>query len=113
MDTMPKLVTPEEQPEAVTRFISVWGNSARTTILHFLRTHGPSMRVDIAEATKLAKPTLGHHLAELVDLGIVETDLPPERRRGRSAYYSINNEKMTEMVEAWKKYALGTDTKGI
>lgn len=104
MDTMPKLVRPEDQNAEIDRFISVFGNRARLSIIRYLQAHGPALRIDIAEALNIAKPTLGHHLAELEELGALTVDLPPERRRGRTVRYSINNSVVDELLQAPQHY---------
>lgn len=104
METMPKLVRPEDQSPEIDRFISVFGNRARLSIIRFLQANGPSLRIDISEALDMAKPTLGHHLAELEELGVLNADLPPERRRGRTVRYSVNQGAVDELLQAPQNY---------
>ena len=107
MTAMPKLVRPDDQPPALEDFITVFGNRARMSIIGFLLQSGPSMRVDIAKGTEIAIPTLGHHLADLERIGVLDVDLPPERRRGRSVHYSANRGRLDELKTAHEAYLFG------
>lgn len=109
MGPMPKLVRPDDQPEYLEDFINVFGNRARFSVISFLLQSGPSLRVDIAKGTGLAVPTLGHHLSELERIGVLDVDLPPERRRGRSVRYSVNRPRVDELKSAHERYLFGDD----
>lgn len=104
MGPMPKLVRPADQPEQLEHFIAVFGNRARMSVVRFLEKNGPSLRVDIAEATGIANPTLGNHLAELERIGVVEADLPVERRRGRTIRYSVSEKALRSLMSAPEAY---------
>lgn len=104
MGSMPKYVRPDDQPAELEAFVAVFGNRARLSIVRYLEENGASLRVDIAEATQLANPTLGHHLAELERIGAINADLPPERRRGRTVRYSISGQRLRELMSAPEAY---------
>lgn len=107
MTAMPKLVRPDDQPPALEDFIAIFGNRARLSIISYLLKSGPSMRVDIAKGTEIAIPTLGHHLTDLERIGVLDVDLPPERRRGRSVHYAANRERLDELKMAHEQYLFG------
>lgn len=104
MGAMPKLVRPSDQPEELEAFIAVFGNRARLSVIRFLQENGPSLRADIAEATGLANPTLGHHLSELERIGAVTADLPPDRRRGRSVRYAADKRALRQLITISQDY---------
>lgn len=104
MGVMPKYVRPADQPEQLNDFIAVFGNRARLSVVRFLQENGPSLRIDIADATEIANPTLGHHLSELEALGVINADLPPARRRGRTVHYSANEKAIRELMIAPQTY---------
>ena len=107
MGPMPKLVRPADQPEQLEHFIAVFGNRARMSVVRFLEKNGPSLRVDIAEATGIANPTLGNHLAELERIGVVEADLPVER--GRTIRYSVSEKALRSLMSAPEAYIFNED----
>lgn len=107
MSHMPKIVRPSDQPAIMDAFMSAFGNRARITIIKYLQTNGPSLRVDIATETGLPNPTLGHHLAELESVGVVKGDLPSEMRRGRTMRYSVNPQRIEELLAVPGNYING------
>lgn len=107
MKSMPKIVRPSDQPEIMDAYISAFGNRARITIIKYLQTNGPSLRIDIAKETDLPNPTLGHHLSELERVGVVKGDLPPEMRRGRTMRYSLDPQRIAELLAVPGDYIHG------
>lgn len=105
---MPKLVRPADQPADLDAAVAVYGNRARLAILRYLATHGPALRVDIADATGTATPTLAAHLAELEKAGVVSVDLPAEQRRGRSARYAIEADTLRHLLTVMQGYVFPT-----
>ena len=107
MSSMPKIVRPSDQPAIMDAYMSAFGNRARITIIKYLQTNGASLRVDIAQETGLPNPTLGHHLSELERVGVVKGDLPPEMRRGRTMRYSIDPQRVDELLAVPGDYING------
>lgn len=105
---MPKLVRPADQPAELETAIAVYGNRARLAILRYLATHGPALRVDIAEATGTATPTLAAHLTELEKAGVVSVDFPVEQRRGRSVRYSIEANALRHLLSVMQGYVFAS-----
>lgn len=103
---MPKLVRPADQPEDLDAVVSVLGNRAKLAIIRYLAHHSPATRAAIAAATGLAAPTLGNYLLELEPTGIITTDTPPKRRRGRVLRYSLNATVLGELLDAMHSYIL-------
>jgi ArsR family transcriptional regulator len=69
---------------------------ARLQIFQLLREHGQEIcQCDIQPLFDLSQPTLSHHLRKLV-----AADLVCVERRGKWAYYTIDNDTL-EVVKKW------------
>ncbi len=69
------------------------GDPHRVAILHLLAiTAEPVCVVDVERHIDLAQSTISHHLKTLVKAGIISRE-----RRGKWSYYSIEDERLTEL----------------
>ena len=68
----------------------------RVTVLDVLRRHGePLCQCELLPLLAIKQPLLSHHVAKLVDAGLVEVE-----RRHRWAYYSVAPGALAELT-AW------------
>src|SRR4051795_8425709 len=68
----------------------------RVQVLELLRSaEGQVCQCELQPRFSVSQPTLSHHLKKLADAGMVAVE-----RRGKWAYYSINDEAMGEL-RAW------------
>lgn len=69
------------------------GDPHRLTMLQLIARSGEALCVcDLEEHVPLSQPTVSHHLKILADVGILTRE-----RRGRWAYYSIDEARLDEM----------------
>lgn len=69
---------------------------ARVALVDVLRQHGHEVcQCDLQPLLDVSQPTLSHHLAKLVDAGLVRVE-----RRSKWAYYSIDPGAQ-ETITAW------------
>jgi ArsR family transcriptional regulator len=110
MGPMPKLVRPQDQSADVDAAISAFGNRARSTIVRYLASRGDvgALRADIAEDTQMAIPTLSKHLRALEELGVIQGNIEPDHRRGRSVAYRANKERIQQLLAAHQDYMLNS-----
>lgn len=109
LGSMPKLVRPADQPAVIDAAVSVFGNRGKLAILRYLNHHGPALRADITDATEIATPTLGSHLAELEHAGAVTADLPTDQRRGRSIRYATDPSRLRQLLTVMGSYVFNDD----
>ena len=68
----------------------------RVGLFDLLRRHGAEVcQCQLQPLFGLSQPTLSHHLRKLVDAGLVDVE-----RRGKWAYYSVNDEQLEEL-KSW------------
>jgi ArsR family transcriptional regulator, arsenate/arsenite/antimonite-responsive transcriptional repressor len=68
----------------------------RVQVLDLLReADGEVCQCDLQPLFDVSQPTMSHHLKKLRDGGLIEVE-----RRGRWAYYSMNDEAL-EVLRAW------------
>lgn len=87
---MPRLFQPVSRPDDLTYALRVFSPPSRILILVELMKEGPLLRADLIDRLGMGSVLVGRTLGDLEDLGIVEADLPPGKRRGRSVKYSVN-----------------------
>lgn len=104
MSSMPRLTHPSQLPEGVSSAIDVMGNRARTEILRQLATHGPSTLSELAEGIEATRQATHGHVRLLERLGVLEGDLPPEQRRGRTVRWRANEARVRALVQEWLDY---------
>src|SRR3954452_2685819 len=74
----------------------VLADPVRVEILDLLGTAGaPVCQCELQPLFEISQPTLSHHLTKLVDAGAIEVE-----RRGRWAYYSLNDQAL-EVLRSW------------
>ena len=93
------VVYPDVERAQATRMADVakaLGDPVRLQLVDVLRKHAGKVCVcELVPLFDISQPTLSHHLKKLVDGGFVEVE-----RRGKWAYYSINDEAM-EVLRSW------------
>ncbi|WP_277212358.1 ArsR/SmtB family transcription factor [Isoptericola croceus] len=110
---MPKQIAkPAGRPDEVELAVAVFGNQVKHEIVRYLSSRDPAFFGDVAAGTELSRSTLSPHLAELEDLGVVVVDVPRGQRRGRSVRYSVDRERVGQLLQAWLTYAFGNDSLG-
>ena len=67
--------------------LSVLSEEVRYRILSLIASKGELTAKDILEEFDFTQPTLSHHMACLAGAGLVKV-----KRKGRFAYYSVNND---------------------
>jgi ArsR family transcriptional regulator len=82
-------------------------SAGRTKIVRYLHEHPGSYFASILEATDSTPGSLGRHLRDLEAEGIVVADLPMELRRGRSARWSIDEERLRALLCRFQEELLG------
>ncbi|MEL7978388.1 helix-turn-helix domain-containing protein [Isoptericola sp. F-RaC21] len=108
---MPRRIDPPaDRPELVQLAVTVFGNEAKHEIVRYLADGQASYLGAIVEGTRLPRSTVTPHLSELEDLGVVIGDIPHGQRKGRSVLYTVNRERMAELLEAWVTYVFGAES---
>jgi ArsR family transcriptional regulator len=68
----------------------------RVEILDLLRTAGGQVcQCELHPLFEISQPTLSHHLKKLADVDLIDVE-----RRGKWAYYSINDQAL-EVLRSW------------
>jgi ArsR family transcriptional regulator len=81
---------------AVASMAKVLADPVRVEILDLLQTAGGQVcQCELQPLFDISQPTLSHHLKKLADADLVEVD-----RRGKWAYYSINDSAL-EVLRSW------------
>ena len=76
-----------EGDEKFLEILGVLAEDVRFRILSLIASRGEITAKDILSEFDFTQPTLSHHMACLTEAGLVNVE-----RRGRFAYYSVNNE---------------------
>ncbi|PYI65717.1 hypothetical protein CVV68_16880 [Arthrobacter livingstonensis] len=105
---MPKIVHPEgpawtADVEAAT---GAFGNRGHNEIIRYLNDHGPVRRGDIVEAVSASEASVAKHLLVLEDSGVIIVDTIRGQRHGRAPRYSVDLNRVDELVEALRDYLL-------
>jgi ArsR family transcriptional regulator len=109
MAFMPRISQPQDEawtPD-VEAAIATFGNRSRNEVLRYLSAHGPATRGDIVAAVSVGDPSVAKHLLVLEDTGAITVDVEPGRRHGRAPRYSVNEDRLKELLAAHLRYLLG------
>src|SRR4051794_20690608 len=80
----------------VARAAKLVADPIRVEILDLVGTAGrPACQCELQPLFQISQPTLSHHLTKLVDAGAIEVE-----RRGKWAYYSLNDQAL-EVLRSW------------
>lgn len=103
---VPRVFTPPtERPPLVDAAVDVLGSSARLEMLRFLAENPGSHFGRLAEGLPgMGRTSLVRHLRALEDAGVVELDLAPEERKGRSPRYTLVPSRLEALTKAWTAY---------
>lgn len=85
----------------------VLGNRSRSLIVRYLWANGPSKGPDIVKGTGLLSATFSLAATQLEEWNVVSGDLPREMRHGRAVTYTLNEDRVHEIVGAWMAYMSG------
>ena len=86
--------------------MDIIGNRARNEIIRYLNGHGPLRRGDIVEAVSASEASVAQHLISLEKSGVIVVDVVPGQRQGRAPRYSIDVDRVKELMEALRDYLL-------
>lgn len=105
---MPKIVHPIDpawtaELEAAMEII---GNRGRIEIIRYLLGRGPMRRGDIVEAVTAGEASVALQLITLEKTGAIIVDIVPGRRHGRAPRYSVDLDRVRELMEAFSDYLL-------
>ena len=79
--------------EQLIEVLGVLAEGVRFRILSLIASKGELTAKEILEGFDFTQPTLSHHMACLVKAGLVNV-----KRKGRFAYYSVNNETIDFVI---------------
>jgi len=96
--------TNDPRPADVNIAISVLGNRTSVDILKFLRPRTSATVSAILKGTGILRPALSPQLVKLEEWDCISGDVPPGMRRGQNVSYSINLDRVDELMKAWKEY---------
>jgi DNA-binding transcriptional ArsR family regulator len=104
---VPRLYQPSDpnRDDDVEAAVQLAGSRPRHEIVRYLSEHGPSFRSEISEGTGMVGGALGVHLDRLLDIGVVEADIPEGMRAGRAVRYTLRPERVKHLLDAWFRYA--------
>lgn len=88
---------PQAQAQAQAAVLKVLADPVRLRLLHHIAATpgGTACACTLPEALGISQPTMSHHLAKLVDAGLLTRE-----RRGRWAHYSVATDGVRRQVEA-------------
>jgi len=105
---MPKITHPVDLAwtSDVEDAIETFGNRGRNEIIRYLKEHGPVPRGDIVDAVSAGEASVAQHLLALEKTGVILVDIAQGRRHGRSPRYSVNDDRVKELLEAHQNYVM-------
>ena len=105
---MPKITQPVDMAWTtdVEASIEAFGNRGRNEIVRYLKEHGPVPRGDIVEAVSASEASVAQHLLALEKTGVIIVDIVQGRRHGRSPRYSVDDQRVNELLGAHQDYLL-------
>ncbi|NYI47909.1 DNA-binding transcriptional ArsR family regulator [Nocardioides aromaticivorans] len=105
---MPRLSKPPAMPEGVVAIIDAIGNGTRTEILRHLSLRAMNA-TELAEVIDADPRVVRRHLEVLEDMGLVAADHPrgDRRAKGRVVMWETNKQRVNEVANTWRTYALG------
>ena len=103
---MPKITHPVDiaWTSDVEAAIEAFGNRGRNEIIRYLSESGPVPRGDIVDAVSAGEASVAQHLIALEKTGVLIVDIVQGRRHGRSPRYSVDDERITVLLEAHEDY---------
>lgn len=103
---MPKITHPVDLAwtSDVEAAVETFGNRGRNEIIRFLEGHGPVPRGDIVDAVSASEASVAQHLIALEKTGAIVVDIIHGRRHGRSPRYSVDVDRIKELLDAHQEY---------
>lgn len=86
---------------------AVMGNRTKSLIVRHLWQNGPSTGVEIASGTRLVGATMSLAMQQLEQWGIVSGHIPPEMRHGRLVTYTLDQERVRQLMRIWFDFIRG------
>lgn len=105
---MPKIVHPKDPAWTadLEAAMGIIGNRGRNEIIRYLNGRGPVRRGDIVEAVSASEASVAQHLITLENSGVIVVDVAPGRRHGRAPRYSVDINRVKELMTALSDYLL-------
>jgi len=83
----------KEELEYVAYILKALSNANRLMILSILAKNGEMNVSDICDNIKCTQPLISHHLTDMQSKGILKM-----RREGRNIYYSLENQRVIDII---------------
>lgn len=96
-------------PQEVELSVEVFGNKFNNAIVRYLASVEHAQLSDLLKETGIARATLGIHLRQLEDWGVIAGDLPRGERRGKSVYYKVDRERVKALLKEHLQFLIGSD----
>lgn len=103
---MPTLIDPDLPPE-IEIAVGVIGARAQAAMLRHLARMGPSTAGELAEATRISRPSLNRYLVLLEEAGVITASPPAGDRTGKTVRYTAHLGRVRELAEVYVKYVSG------
>lgn len=105
---MPKIVNPKDPAWTgdLEAAMVAFGNRAHNEIIRYLNGHGPVRRGDIVESVSASEASVALHLIVLEDSGVIIVDTLRGQRHGRAPRYSVDEQRINELLGTLRDYLL-------
>lgn len=88
---------------------AVMGNRNKSLIVRHLWQNGPTTGPELQRATGLLGPTLSLATQQLEEWGVVVGSLPTEMRHGRAVTYTLDTDRLRDLIRMWMEFVTGED----
>lgn len=88
-------------------FYESLGNRARGEIVSKLSATGSMSTIELERHLSINRSSLIKHLDKLESLGLVVADTPRERRHGRTVQWSVDADRLNELLAEFADYVRG------
>lgn len=108
---VPRLTRPRSLPADVRDVREVLGNAARLEMIHYLDRVGQASVAELSQHVGATRASIQGHLATMEHHGVVSADLPEHLRKGATVYWSVEPERVWEMLQTLGAHVLATSWK--
>lgn len=86
---------------------AIVGNRTKADIVKYLWLHGPTGPSELMRELGMLQGTVSAALRQLEQWAVVASDIPVEQRRGRTVTYTLNRERLQQLIDLSRDYIIG------
>ncbi|QZQ53763.1 ArsR family transcriptional regulator (plasmid) [Curtobacterium sp. TC1] len=88
---------------------AIMGNRTKALVVRYLWLNGSTTASELVRELGILQGTISASMQQLEQWAVVSTDVPADRRHGRSVTYTLDRERLQQLIDLWRAFVTDGD----